>query len=278
MMNNDMICLLKADLFKLKKHKSVWIGVAVMFAMILLQFSIYWLGLMAIDSFSGIEEADPESANAAVGALKMIGRTMLADYSGTAMISLLTLIITCIFIGKEFSNGTVRILVSRGSNRIKLFFSKWISLACLIAAYSVFAFLVCGIFTSFKGYGIPFTGHEFGMLMRCFVLQILCNLSSMSIALMIAFLVRSSGGSIGACIGFYIGFSIVLGILSTVSIFSGNMNTDWVIFMPLQQSSIAGSLGKLSTMQTCAVSIMPIVYGAIAIAIGLVTFLKRDIK
>ena len=276
MSNNDMVCLMKSDLFKLKKHKSVWIGMAVMFAVILLQYCVYWFALLLTDEAGSIVEGD--DIQMAVTAAYALGRSLLSGYSDTAMISLLTLIITCIFVGKEFSSGWVRVTVSRGANRIKLYFSKWLSLACLILIYSVLAFLICGIFTSFKGYGIEFDGHQFGLLMRCFVLQILCNLSAMSIALMLTFLIRSSGGSLGACIGLYIGFNLILSIVQAVSMLNGNINSDWIMFMPLQQTVVASTLEKLTTTQICAVAIMPIVYTAIAMTVSLLTFIKRDIK
>ena len=276
MMHNNMTCLLKSDLFKLKKHKSVWIGMAVMFAVILLQYCVYWFALLATDEAGAI--APDDEFQFAMAAVYALGRSLLAGYSDTAMVSLLTLIITCIFIGKEFSSGWVRVTVSRGANRIKLFFSKWLSLACLILVYSVFAFLICGIFTSFKGYGIEFDGHQFGLLIRCFVLQILCNLSAMSIAMMLTFLIRSSGGSLGACIGLYIGFNLILSIVQAVSMLNGDINSDWIMFMPLQQTAVASALEELTTTQICAVAIMPIVYTAISMTVSLLTFIKRDIK
>ncbi len=270
MRNNDMACLLKADLFKLKKHKSVWIGMIVSFAVILLSYCIYWLGLTFVDA----------NANDPLLTLSFLdmGRGILAGYSENGMVPFLVLIITCIFVGKEFSNGTMRILVSRGANRVRLYFSKWLSLACLIAVYSVFTFLICGIFTSFKGYGIDFDAHQFGLLMRCFFLQLLCNLGTMSIVLMLAFLIRSSGGSLGAAIGAYIALSIVLSIIAVTSVATKGMSTEWLNFMPMQQSEIASSLEKLSASDICAVVIMPIVYGALSTVIGLLTFLKRDVK
>lgn len=271
MKNNDMLCALQADLFKLKKHKSVWIGMAVMFAVILLSYCIYWAALMLPSILT-----DGESV--IVLPISALNRAMLASHSENGMLSFLTLIITCIFIGKEFSNGSFRIMVSRGANRIKLYFSKWITLACLVAAYSVFAFVISGIFTSFTSYGVEFTANEFGLLMRCFFLQLLCNLSVMSIVVMLAFLIRSSGGSLGAGIGLFIALSVVLSIVDAVAMFNPNINSDWIIFMPLQQSSVATSLEQLATNELCAVLIMPIVYIALSIAIGLLTFIKRDIK
>jgi len=278
MKNTDgMICALKADLFKLKKHKSVWIGMAVMFVIILLVYCMYWIGLGLVEKITIPDDPDAFAAQQeAIALLTPLGRTCLAGFSDTCALTLFVAIITCLFVGKDFSNGAVRIEVSRGANRTQLFFSKWISLALLVVFYSVFAILICGLFTSFKGYGEPFTAQQFGLLMRCFALQILYGLSCMSIVLMLAFLCRSSGASLGATIGGSIAISIIFGLASTIG--SMNGNTDWVMFMPLQQSAVASSMEKYTAAQLCAVIIMPIVYGAISTAIALLTFLKRDIK
>jgi len=278
MKNNDnaMTCVIKADLFKLKKHKSVYIGLAVMFAMILIVYCIYWIGTAIIENAHPADQSALEMQQELLKLLSPLGRQSLAGFSETCSMSLFVSIIACIFIGKEFSNGTMRIAVSRGANRIRLYFSKWISLAVLTVAYYVIVILVCGIFTAIKGYGLPFDGAQFGLLMRCFALQLLCNLSTMSIVVMIAFLCRSSGASLGATIGAYIALSMIFGIAATVSGLSGN--ADWIMFMPLQQGTVASSLAKFSATELCAVLIMPVAYAAIATSIGIITFIKRDIK
>ncbi len=277
MKNTDgMVCALKSDLFKLKKHKSVWIGLAVMFGIILLVYCIYWIGMAIIGNMEPTDAEAIMMKDQMLEILSPLGYASLAGFSDTCSMSLFVAIIACLFVGKDFSNGAIRVSVSRGTNRTQLYFSKWLSLAVLIVIYSVFAIIVCGIFTAFKGIGVPFTGAHFAVLVRNFALQLLCNLATMSIVLMLIFLCRSSGASLGATIGIYIAFSIIFSIASTVGSMSGN--SDWIMFMPLQQIIVASSTAKLTVAQICAVIIMPLVYGGIATAIGLCTFLKRDIK
>ena len=93
---------------------------------------------------------------------------------------------------------------------------------------------------------------------------------------MLAFLCRSSGSSLGATIGGAIVISLIAGLIAGL----GSLGNDssWIYFMPLQQNSVAGLTVNYNAAQLCAVIIMPIVYGAIATAIGLISFLKRDIK
>lgn len=274
MRNTDgMLCTLKSDLFKLKKHKSVWIGFAVMFVIMLLAYCVYWIGGDFLDAFLNPDDvASAELKNQ----FSNLSLTLLADHADTCALSLFVMIITCLFVGKDFSNGAMRLSVSRGANRVQAYFSKWITLALLTVVYSVFSLVICGIFSAFKPFTEPFTAQTFGLLMRCFFLLLICNLSTMSIVLALAFLLRSSGASIGVTVGIYIAFSIVISLISTI----GNLgaDTDWVYFMPLQQNSIAGSMADYSTTEICAVAIMPLFYGVVSTVIGLLTFLKRDIK
>lgn len=274
MRNTDgMLCTLKSDLFKLKKHKSIWIGLVLMFVLILFAYCAYWLGL------SFLTKAEfPSDLDQFITQQQFIklGLSNLTNFSEVCGLTLFVAIIACLFIGKDFSNGAIRLCVSRGANRVHLYFSKWISLAMLTIAYSVIAIIVCGIFTAIKGYGETFTAHHFRLLIRCFVLQTLCNLSTMSIVVMLAFLCRSSGSSLGATIGGAIVISLIAGLITGL----GSLGSDssWIYFMPLQQNSVAGLTVNYNAAQLCAVIIMPIVYGAIATAIGLISFLKRDIK
>jgi len=264
--------ILKADLFRLSKHKSLWIAGIIMFGLLLFAYCTCWI------SIAVYKAADTSGDIVLFEDLFLsLGRDTLAGFSSYSMMTLLVAIITCIFVGKEFSNGTIRSLVSRGANRVQLYFSKWISLALLILVYSVCAILVCGIFTAFGGYGIEFTAKQFGLLMRAFALQTLCNISTMSLVLAVCFLCRSSGSSLGATIGTAIGINTLSSITVVVCTISES-DISWVYFMPLQQLQLAISLEQLSTVQICATVIMPIVYGVIGTVVGVCTFAKRDIK
>ena len=274
MKNTDgMLCTLKSDLFKLRKHKSIWIGLILMFVLILFSYCTYWLGLSLLEKVDFPSDLDQMISQQQ---FQLLGRSNLTNFSDACGLTLFVAIIACLFIGKDFSNGAVRLCVSRGTNRVHLYFSKWISLALLTIAYSAIAIIVCGIFTSIKGYGEPFTAQQFGLLIRCFALQTLCNLSTVSIVVMLAFLCRSSGSSLGATIGGSIVISVITSLITALGTFNNDLS--WLYFIPLQQNAIAGLTIEYNATQLCAVLIMPIVYGVASTAIGLCTFLKRDIK
>lgn len=291
MKKNDFALILSADLFRMRKLKSVVVGLILMFFIIFLTFALCWIGsnlASRIEVGEGTPNADgvivdangdpvitQQEKDAMLALFDNMNRDSLMASGSVASIQLFVMIIVCIFVGKDFSNGTMRLAISRGTNRVNAFFSKWTSMAILVTAYSLFALVVCGILYSFKKG--TFTGQDFGLLLRCFSLELLVNLSTMSIFLMIAFLCRSSGSSLGVSIGLYIVLEIALSVISTVTELSGG-NTDWMMFMPLQQMSVAASSAHYSATELCAVIIMPIFYIAASIGVALSTFLKRDIK
>ncbi len=291
MKNNDFALTLSSDLFRLKKLRSIFVALIMMFLLIFLTFAVCWIGsnlANRIDAKEGTLNADgvfvdengdpvvtPAEKDAMLRLFDAMNKESLMSSGSIASIEFFMMIIICIFIGKDFSNGTVRLMISRGTSRVRAFFSKWTAAAILVAIYSLFALVVSGILFSFKGVG--FTGNDFGILMRCFFLEFLVNLSTMSIFLMIAFLCRSSGSSLGVSIGLYIVLEIALSIISTVTELSGG-NTAWTLFMPFQQMAVAASSETPNTTELCAVIIMPIVYLGLSIGVGLTTFLKRDVK
>lgn len=48
--NNSMSNVMLADYYKLKKLKSVWIGLIVMFLLLLLGYCAYWVGIKVVES------------------------------------------------------------------------------------------------------------------------------------------------------------------------------------------------------------------------------------
>lgn len=279
MNKNNITCALSSDFFKLRKLKSVWIALIIMFCLILISYAAYWIGVQTIDSldWSDIDEIDGLEAKAQMlDTLQKLKDTLLFGSTSTASIEFLMAIIVCIYIGKDFSSGAVALSTARGTKRREMYFSKWIMCVCLFVAYSIFALIVSGIFRTFDGESALATG-EFAMLMRNFALQLLCGIATISIFVMIAFLARSSGSSIAITIGAYVLLNIVISIIATI-VTSPDASEEWTYFFPLQQMNIACTYGKFTTAQTVAVIVMPIAYTALSTFIGYFTFEKRDIK
>lgn len=277
MNNNSFAMTLTGDFYRLKKLKSVWISLIIMFALIFLTFTIYWIGIKVIESQPPEQMPEIDSTLQFMDSLII---NMLYGSSSVANVELFIAIVACIFIGKDFSCGYITLTTARGTKRTDTYFSKWLSLVCLFVFYVCFALLVSGIFYAISGSPGGFTNAKFGTLMRNFALQLLAGIASVSLFVMINFLCRSSGTSIATSIAAYLLLSIIASVISTVLSVSDTSGTklDWTIFLPLQQMGIATSASKLTTAQIVAATVMPVVYTVASTLIGYFTFEKRDIK
>ena len=262
--SNSFANTLRSDLYKLGKMKSVYIAGAIMFGLILIAF----VSIVVLSRFSETDSKEEIMA--------LFGSSLLFGFAKSAYIELLVTIIIGIFIGKEFSNGTIRLTVARGGNRLQIYFSKLITIAVLILGYMIGSLLVCGILTAIIGYSEPFTSLVFARLMRTFGLAFVALVGSASIYIMIAFLTRSSGAALGASIGIYILIEIVVSIITLVLESKGFNDT--VIYFPLQQLSQCASDQSMQIGTAMTLLFMPIAYAIIASFVGIITFLKRDIK
>lgn len=276
MNKNSFGCTLSSDFFKIKKLKSVWIALIIMFTLVLISYAAYWIGANYVENSDfGGEEVAKQEANLLLSQLK---NSLLFGAASTVRIELFIAIIVCIFIGKDFSCGFVSILTARGTKKADSYFSKWISLVSLFTAFLCFAFILNGIFFALDGNG-ALNGDEIGRLFRNFGLQLLCGIASVSIFTMIAFLARSTGSSIAVCVGAYVVLAVLISIITTVLAYEGKTDSStWAYYMPLQQMTVACSYDKLDNAQLVAVTVMPIVYTAVSTVIGYFTFDARDIK
>ena len=263
--NNSFANTLASDFFKLGKMKSVYIGAAIMFVLILIVFA----SLVVVNHVADAPEE---------GATSIFGNNLLFDFATTASIELMITIIIGIFIGKDFSNGTIRVAVAKGINRLSVYFSKVVVIATLIFGYMAGSLLLCGIFTAIIGYDGAFTGLMFARLMRTFALAFVALMASASIYIMIAFLTRAPGAALGASLGAYLLISFVVEILRLVGVIANNGLSEAVEYFPLQQLSVCASDQAMAVGEAMRLLFMPLAYTLISSFIGIITFLKRDIK
>lgn len=308
---NSFANTLAADFFKLGKMKSVYIGAAIMLMLILISFAVLWFGIHTAEQklanaetryeqavASGNEQAIAEADVMRESAQSDLNNTLntrhqnLFSFATLINLELMLAIIIGIFVGKDFSNGTMRLAIARGSDRLHQYFSKFIVFAVLTLGYMLGSLLLCGIFTAIKGYGEAFTGLQFAHLMRTFGLSYVAIISAVSIFLMIAFLTRSSGAALGASLGFYIVLGVVVSVLSVrfaiISIIGGIAGDDEALlndsmyqaitYLPMQQINYCVSDGKMRVSEGMKFLFMPIAYTLLSSFIGIFTFVKRDIK
>lgn len=271
---NSFACSLKSSFYRISKLKSIWIALAIMFGLLLLSFAIYWFTLNVIP-----QTVDGNYFAVQQETVLSQGRSLLYGSSSTISLGLFIAIITCIFIGSDFSGGFVATMTAKGSSRAIIYFSKWLTLVILAIAYVLFGVLLSGIFYSFVTYDTVFSALDFGYLMRNIAMQILSAISLVSIFVMLAFLTRGTDSSIAVAIVSYLLVSIATSIIATVVYKPDNNYSEaWTYFMPYMQMDAACTVGHMDTLSIIAGTVMPIVYTAISTIIGYFSFERRDIK
>lgn len=265
MKTNSMYNLLASDFYKVRFLKSVIIAPFLMLLMILFNYAVFWIQPMFDDSLPQLTS----------------GLSMLFGATGYTGMSLFIAIIAGIFIGGEFSSGTMGASVARGADRAQIYFSKWLVTAALVAFYTLASFLVCAIFSAFgPGMG-SVSGADVGYLLRSVALQLLINLMGASFFVMFAFLTRSRGAAIGVSLAAYLLFRILISIFSAIALVGG-ADTDWVIdaigYMPTGLLEGACMPGAYELSDLMRLIFMPIAYIGLTFAVGVPTFIKRDIK
>ncbi|MEG2541310.1 MAG: ABC transporter permease subunit [Clostridia bacterium] len=262
--------LFASDFYKIGHMKSIIIIPFVMLFLILINYSLFWW-----------QETVLGTANIPdIPELLFTGKIMLFGAGSYILLGLFLGIIFGINIGGEFSNGTISSLVARGSNRLEIYFSKWLTMATIVTMFVLGSFVVCGILTAISGYGAPFNGLEFGYLVRSLVLQTLCNIATGSVLVMVCFLLRTKGGAIAVSLALYFLSNVIISILATIGQLSSG--TAWlselVTYVPGQLLGFATMTGGYTTANILKLVFVPIAYILLTSFVGSYTFLKKDIK
>ena len=88
---------LNGDVYRLKKLKSVWISLIIMFTLIFLTFAIYWIGIKIIENQTPEQAPDMDDT---IQFMDSLIANLLYGSSSVANVELFIAIVACIFIGK----------------------------------------------------------------------------------------------------------------------------------------------------------------------------------
>lgn len=195
-----MLNLLRADFYKLRRSKSLYIclGIIALFVTyIILDFS----------SSAHIKEQFSPSTFHWI--YMLFNEKAFLPY----FIPLLQAMFITMLITSEYSTGTIKDSVSLGFSRTKIYLSKLITVSVGSNLIMLVAIIFTGI-TSIFVFGMygSFSMYDLLLLVRMFLIQGLLYTAYGSIFLMIAFLIKNIGGTMA----FSILFSLILGSLGSV--------------------------------------------------------------
>lgn len=286
--------LLKSDFYKLFKMKSFYVCCIVAIAIggitIALNCALNDMMTSAIDEM-GVIGSDYSTIN-----LKMLVPSLLSP-SGSSIVPgdwfILVMIGVSLFVTTEYNSGTLKNIVARGFKREYIFLSKLV--VCIIEALIIaFCFAVSCVILGMIFLGMPSDGLNSSFVTELIVtygVDILIIAGYTSFIAMLAYLIRTTGGTIAStlCIHYLIPMVIMMCNVATLMSESESESSMSVMmsYQSNQYGDIAyywiGTLGiTVSESYTNGTIYIPILvalaYIVASCGIGLAVFKKRDVK
>lgn len=294
-----MINLVRADIYRLFKTKSLYICTLASVAFIIFSLFTYQLMYNFLDSTLSEQDTtqsqsstlneetqdvntedtqdtqDTQDATVSYNRPELSGIYMLGD--SFTNIPIFLGIFLAMFITVEFSNGTIKNIVSRGFSRSQIYISKFIAAIItnlfLIVITSASALIAGTIMWKF---GTTYDNFILDVL-RMFFLEVLVNIAVSSIFVMVAFLVRRNGPAVSINLGIWALSSVVLNLINLL--FEKVFKTDFKITKYWALDCVS-ELHHLSLEQSVINRGILVSLGTIIVTsvIGMYTFSKRDIN
>jgi len=264
-----MLNILKSDFFKLKKNRSFWVCVLVCIA-----FGVLMVVAMQVGMSRAVANPnDPEFGQMVDMISKASGVWALEYFLPMGFHIMIVGIFVAIFISSEFSFGTIKNTLSRGADRAKVFFSKF--LVCSSAALvMLFMFIIAILTAGSIVWGYDINGiATFSSMLGMVSLQSLVIVAYTALFTFVSMTIRANGGAIATNIICTMMASTLLGAISML--FGGNIN--------LSDYWLEWAASKLATLTPASGDVMQgiiiaVAWGIASILIGTVLFKKQDVK
>ncbi len=268
-----MSTLLKADCYKMFRQRSFYICLIVCVILAVIQvFSVDYSSTILLS----MSAADPSMAEIAAPYTTL---SASAQLKGTFSLNgiLFAAIFIPLFVSSEFRSGTVKNTLAKGFSRTQYFFSKWIvSLIFSIVVVLLYSAAATVTGTFLWGFGSVDAGY-YSDIVQFVLLQILVNAAFASLFLMFSFLIRSTGGAIALNVCVLQFASLAVSLIEMLLYWCTGQD------FPITNGWLATNVTQLITdpltttlaMQAIIVSLA---YLLVCTGIGLVSFVKRDVK
>lgn len=207
------------------------------------------------------------------GQTTVISRIQSADTSFLILLS----IVVSLFIGSEYTYGTIKNLASKQYERSKIFASKWFVSIVLATAYFVLSLLIIGITAAFYWKTGDVSGSVAGETAAYLFTKYILVLSITSLYVMAAFLIRKTQFVLPVTI-------IGMDVIGTVALY-GDMGLTKLLGHPVELAKYwpGNTLSALIQSGVKNADLMTgiltgVVFLAAAAVIGVIHFKAVDIK
>lgn len=218
--------LLSAEFYKLRKGKSLFVGLLVVAALVVMLYASLVMidkiksgevgngtgGVMIFQGGETVEgESGAESMMQEVGVAGVLQQIFSGHFAG-----LILAVLVSIFVVREYATGAIKNLVGKGYSRSTIFLSKLLSTVVLSIVFQVAAAIISILI------GIPFLGKE-GLSMTNWAdvalyigLQLLFGITAAGVFVLMGELTRNLAAAIAVSIGvllFSTSFTALLDLL-----------------------------------------------------------------
>ena len=206
-----MKSLIRSDFYKLRKAKSFWVcmilAVALaVFSVLIMDFSVKLMDKVPQQAAQEEAALEESGLNISTDGIPMssadlnASNMLLMQFAGTTTI--LISIFVSLFVGGEFSHGTIKNLASKNHTRTQIYLSKIIvSVIAAIVMTLLYAVVATGLGTALWGFG-KVDSSFVANACKGIGIEFLLVSAFTAVFVMFSMLIRQSGGAIAANIFF----------------------------------------------------------------------------
>ncbi len=263
--------LMKADLYKAKKEKGIFIILLVAVALSVLLPLLY----------KAIENGIP-------GDISLYnGKMLFASSFGVSQnLGISIPIIICIYVNKDFSYRTIHNRILTGKPKWQIYLSNLI-VSTIVAIIIIVFYSICNLLLGslILGYGSPFNGKEFLYILKMLGYGIIIYAVLMSLITFLVYWLKSMPLSLVIYLVVSILLTSILSVLVNFNIYSNANEIPKVIEIINIAGSytVFGQLAYLTTMVSFKYEILKILVVDVAMLVGItflgmLVFKKSDVK
>ncbi len=230
-------------------------------------------GTNLLPSMPDVIETTDEVAASISSSVSMYGADALISGIGDSIVTLLPILIA-IFVSSDFSEGTIRNILTRGYSKAQYYFSK---LLTSFVVSTIFIFVSAGIQTTIASlfWGFSNGTTDFARVMLIFGSKIISIFALVSICVLISFFFRRANGIAVAANIIAIRFAPFI-LTSLASIMKLDINA----FSKYEISTIISSLPDSSSCSNDTIFhaiMLSAIYLVLSTSVGILYFKKRDV-
>lgn len=273
--------LLKSDFYKLFKMKSFY--VCCIISALLASVTMF----LNFASNNMIEELMGDMMASQIMTLKNVLPSLI---SPTGDWFILVIIGVSLFITIEYNAGTLKNIVARGFKREYIFLSKLI--VCVIETFIIsLCYAVFGVIFGLILLGTPAGGFGDGYfleLLAIYGVDILIIIGYVALITMVAYLIRTNGGTISLTLCAHYLVPVVITMLNVTNIMNDETDLETMVSYTTNPygnaayywiGTLGGTVSESYHNGTIYIPILiALAYVAVSCFIGLLVFKKRDVK